>query len=161
MEEKKTLFDYLAQVFVIFGFSILVLNIFCLMFGNSAQEISTMFALGSRGIPAGICFQFLCISVLVVAARFVFFTDTLIRNMPIWLRTICMLATVIVVIVAFTITFRWFPADMWQSWAMFLLCFGISFLSSCFVMAIKEKMENRKMANALQKLKEQEEQHAN
>ncbi|MCI9448388.1 MAG: hypothetical protein HFH36_13680 [Lachnospiraceae bacterium] len=157
MEEKKTLFDYLAQVFVIFGFSILVLNIFCLMFGNSAQEISTMFALGSRGIPAGICFQFLCISVLVVAARFVFFTDTLIRNMPIWLRTICMLATVIVVIVAFTITFRWFPADMWQSWAMFLLCFGISFLSSCFVMAIKEKMENRKMANALQKLKEQEE----
>ncbi len=68
-----------------------------------------------------------------------------------------MLATVIVVIVAFTITFRWFPADMWQSWAMFLLCFGISFLSSCFVMAIKEKMENRKMANALQKLKEQEE----
>ena len=157
MEEKKTLFDYLAQVFVIFGFSILVLNIFCLMFGNSAQEISTMFALGSRGIPAGICFHFLCISVLVVAARFVFFTDTLIRNMPIWLRTICMLATVIVVIVAFTITFRWFPADMWQSWAMFLLCFGISFLSSCFVMAIKEKMENRKMANALQKLKEQEE----
>lgn len=157
MEEKKTLFAYLAQVFVIFGFSILVLNIFCLMFGNSAQEISTMFALGSRGIPAGICFQFLCISVLVVAARFVFFTDTLIRNMPIWLRTICMLATVIVVIVAFTITFRWFPADMWQSWAMFLLCFGISFLSSCFVMAIKEKMENRKMANALQKLKEQEE----
>ena len=157
MEEKKTLFDYLAQVFVIFGFSILVLNIFCLMFGNSAQEISTMFALGSRGIPAGICFQFLCISVLVVAARFVFFTDTLIRNMPIWLRTICMLATVIVVIVAFTITFRWFPADMWQSWAMFLLCFGISFLSSCFVMAIKEKMENRKMANALQKLKDQEE----
>ena len=139
MEEKKTLFDYLAQVFVIFGFSILVLNIFCLMFGNSAQEISTMFALGSRGIPAGICFQFLCISVLVVAARFVFFTDTLIRNMPIWLRTICMLATVIVVIVAFTITFRWFPADMWQSWAMFLLCFGISFLSSCFVMAIKDR----------------------
>lgn len=157
MEEKKTLFDYLAQVFVIFGFSILVLNIFCLMFGNSAQEISTMFALGSRGIPAGICFQFLCISVLVVGARFVFFTDTLIRNMPIWLRTICMLATVIVIIVAFTITFRWFPADMWQSWAMFLLCFGISFLGSCFVMAIKEKMENRKMANALQKLKEQEE----
>lgn len=157
MEEKKTLFDYLAQVFVIFGFSILVLNIFCLMFGNSAREISTMFALGSRGIPTGVCFQFLCISAMVVGARFVFFTDTLVRNMPIWLRTICMLATVIAIIAAFIITFRWFPADMWQPWAMFLLCFGISFLGSCLVMAIKEKAENRKMADALQKLKEQEE----
>ena len=61
MEEKKTVFDYLAQVFVVFGFAMLVMNLLCLVLGESAAEISTMFALGRRGIPVEVVFQFLAI----------------------------------------------------------------------------------------------------
>ena len=80
MEEKKTIFDYLAQVMIIFGFAMLVLNIFCLIFGNAAKDISAIFELGDQGIPVGITLQFLCISALVTGLRFVFFTDMIIKT---------------------------------------------------------------------------------
>ena len=157
MDEKRTIFDYLSQVLILFGFTILMLNIFCLIFGASAKDFSAMFALGNQGIPVGICFQFLCVSFLIAGVRVLFFTDTFIKNMAIWLRTICMLAAVILIIAVFAVAFHWFPADMWQPWAMFLVCFGISFLGSYLVMLIKERTENRRMEEALQRLKGKEE----
>lgn len=156
MEEKKTIFDYLAQIMAVFGFSMLIMNIFCLIFGESAKDFSAMFRLGDQGIPAGLAFQFLSLSALVTGIRFLFFTDIVIKKMPIWLRTICMLVLIVAVIAVFIVIFDWFPVDMWQSWAMFLVCFGISFAGSILVMAIKEKAENRKMEEALRRLKERQ-----
>lgn len=156
MDEKKTIFNYLAQVMIVFGFAMLVMNVFCLVFGNSAKDFSSMFELGSQGIPAKIAFQFLLVSALIIGLRSIFFTDMLIKKMPIWLRTICMLVSVVIIIAAFIIAFHWFPVNMWQPWAMFFICFGSSFLGSYFIMAIKEKEENRQMEEALQRLKEKE-----
>jgi len=156
MGEKKTIFNYLAQVMIVFGFAMLVMNIFCLIFGNSAKDFSSMFELGNQGIPVKIAFQFLIVSALIIGLRIIFFTDMLIKKMPIWLRTICMLVSVVIIIAAFIIAFHWFPINMWQSWAMFLICFGISFLGSYFIMTIKEKIENRQMEEALRRLKEKE-----
>lgn len=157
MEEKKTVFDYLGEVLTIFGFTMLTINIFCVVFGESAQEFSAMFALGNKGIPVTIAFQFFCVSVLIVGIRFVFFTDTLLKNMPIWLRTLCMLTSLILLIAAFVIAFGWFPVTMWKPWVMFVICFGLSFLGSYAVMLIKERVENKRMEEALQRLKEKEE----
>ena len=156
MEEKKTIFDYLAQVMIIFGFAMLVLNIFCLVFGNAAKDISAIFKLGDQGIPVEIAVQFLCISALITGGRFMFFTDVIIQKMPIWLRTICMLTFVVIIIAAFIIIFNWFPVNMWQPWAMFFVCFGLSFLGSFLVVLVKEKVENKRMEEALRRLKEKE-----
>ena len=157
MEEKKTIFDYLAQVMIIFGFAMLVLNIFCLVFGNDAKDISAIFQLGDQGIPVGITLQFLCVSFLITGVRFVFFTDVIIQKMPIWLRTICMLTIIVIIIAAFIILFNWFPVNMWQPWAMFFVCFGLSFLGTYTVVTVQEKIENKRMEEALQRLKEKEE----
>lgn len=157
MEEKRTVFDYLAQVLLIFGFAMLTLNVFCLVFGNSAKEFSAMFALGDRGIPVQIVFQFLGVSVLLVGVRFLFFTDMVIKKMPVWLRTVCMLTVIVMIIAAFVIAFDWFPVNMWQPWAMFFICFILSFLGSYFVMMVRAKVENDRMDEALQRLKEMEE----
>ncbi len=157
MEERGTVFDYLAQVLIIFGFAMLMLNVFCILFGDSAREVSTMYALGGDGVPTEVAFQFLAVSFFVVGARFLFFTDWLIKEMAIWLRTVCMLSTVIVIIAIFATLFGWIPKNMWQAWAMFLVCFGVSFVGSCFVMTVKEKVENKRMEEALRRLKEGEE----
>lgn len=156
MDENKGIFDYLTQVFVVFGFSMLVLNIFCIMFGDSAQGLSSMFALGSQGLPVEMAFQYLGICVLIVGIRFVFFTDRLIKNMSIPLRTVCMLGSVLLITVVFIIRFQWFPIDLWQAWAMFFLCFAVCFIGSYFTMLLKEKTENRKLNEALSKLKKKE-----
>lgn len=156
MEKGKTVFDYLAQVMIVFGFTMLALNIFCIVLGNSAKDFSAMFELGNQGIPVGISFQFLCVSALIIGVKLVFFTDMLIKNMPIWLRTICMLTVIIVIIVIFSVVFNWFPVDRWQSWVAFLISFGLSFLGSYLVVVMKEKTENRKMEEALRRIKEKE-----
>ena len=156
MEEKRTIFDYLAQVLIIYGFAMLSMNIFCFVFGNSAKGFSAMFELGSQGVQTKFAFQFLLISVLIAGVRFLFFTDIFIQKMPIWLRTICMLAAVVIIIVTFIVVFHWFPTDLWQPWMMFFVCFGISFLGSYCVMILREKVENRRMDEALQRLKEGE-----
>ena len=156
MDKKKTVFNYMAQVMIVFGFAMLVMNIFCLVFGNSAKGFSSMFELGNQGVPVKIAFQFLLVSALITGLRVIFFTDMLIKKMPIWLRTICMLVSVVTIIAAFIIAFHWFPVDMWQPWAMFFVCFGISFLGSYLIMTLKEKIENRQMEEALRRLKEKE-----
>ncbi len=156
MEDRKTIFDYLTQMMVVFGVSMLILNIFCLAFGNSAMDFSAMFALGNQGVPVKIAFEFFVISALITGIRFLFFTDIWIRKMPVWARTVCMSVSVITVIAVFIVWFGWFPIDMWQPWTMFLVCFGVSFAASFFVMVIKERVENRKMEAALKRLKEKE-----
>lgn len=156
MKEKKNIFTFLAEVILIFGFTILVLNIFCIFFGNSAKGFSAMFELGNQGVPVQIAFQFLGLSFLIAGARMLFFTDIIIKKMPIWLRTVCMLTAVVVMISLFCIIFHWFPVNMWQPWLMFFVCFGVSFLGSCFVMSLKEKMENKQLEEALHRLKEKE-----
>lgn len=157
MEEKRTILDYLAQVLTIFGFSMLILNGLCMIFGEGAKEISAMFALGGQGIPTEIVFQFLCVAALTVGLRLVFFTDILIKRMPIWLRTVCMLTAIIGIIAVFAVAFDWFPVNQWEPWAMFFVCFGISFLGSYSAMVIRERAENKRMEEALRRLKEREE----
>ena len=85
MEERKTVFDFLAQVLILFGLTIAILNVFSLLFGESAKDLSAMFALGNQGLPTEICFQFLAVSFLIAGIRILFFTDMLIKNMAIWL----------------------------------------------------------------------------
>ncbi|MCI8746174.1 MAG: hypothetical protein HFI25_10960 [Lachnospiraceae bacterium] len=156
MEEKRSILDYLAQVLLIFGFAMVMINLFCLAFGASAEEFSAMFSLGDKGIPVNVVFQFLTVSLLITALRFVFFTDTFIRKMTLWLRSLCLFTGIVIVISAFIIAFRWFPVGMWQSWAMFFACFGLSALGSYLVMNLKKKDENRRMEKALERLKAEE-----
>lgn len=154
MDERKTIFGYLAEVLIVFGFTMVVLNLFCILFGASAKEFSTIFALGRKGIAVDTALQFLGLSVLIVGLRFLCFTDVVIKRMPVWCRTACMISVVLLVMVIFIFAFRWFPIEMWQAWVMFFLCFGMCFLGSLTVMVWKEKTENKRMEEALKKLKE-------
>ncbi|MCM1496083.1 MAG: hypothetical protein NC089_09845 [Bacteroides sp.] len=155
MEEKKTIFDYIGQVFLIFGITIGILNIFCLLFGDSAKEISTLFSLGSQGLSILTTFQFFLVSACIVIVKFIFFTDCCIKKMSIAMRTVCMITVVLIIIAVFVWVCGWFPVNMWKPWLMFFLCFGISFGISMAVTMVKERLENRKMEEALHRLKQE------
>lgn len=156
MRKKGTIFDYVGLVFKVFGFSILWLNLFCLLFGETAKEISTMFAFGNAGLSVETMLEFFLVSVITVVLQILFFTDMVIKKMPLAVRTVCMFASEIAVLALFIAGCGWFPVDMWLPWAMFFLCFGISAGVSVAVSILKEKSENRKMQEALQRLKEGE-----
>lgn len=154
MEEQKTIFDYLGQVMITFGFSVVVMNVLCLLVGEEAREVSTIYSLGKEGLSVATMLQFLGVAVCITGLRFLFFTDRIIKQMSITMRTVCMLTVIVAVIVLCVVLFGWFPVDMWESWAAFLLTFSFCFVGSLLVMHFKEKAENRKMEEALRRIKE-------
>ncbi len=155
MEERRTVFDYLARVFGMFGGMVALMSVFCLLFGESAKGISTMFALGKNGIAMGTLGQYFLVSVLTELLRIVFFTDILVKDKPVVFRTAGMVGSEIFIIVCFICLFGWFPVNMWQPWVMFFLCFLLCFAVSTAVTAWRERAENRRMETALRKLKQE------
>ena len=154
MQKKKTIFDFLGQVFFLFGIMMLLLIVLCLIFGDGAKDISNMFSMGSFGLSIHTMLQFFAVSIITTGARFLFFNDAVLKKASITVRTACMLLTIVLTIIFFICKFAWFPINMWQPWVMFAVSFGICFGVSLFITYLKEKLDNRNMESALNKLKE-------
>lgn len=154
MEERKHLLTYVEQVFMVLGISLLVVAVTCAIVGEEARQYSTMFALGSAGIPVNTVLEYLLSSVCITALRFVFFTDTLIKRWSVAGRTIGMLGAVIVLIGVLAYVFGWFPVDDPKCWLAFLVSFGVCFLFSAVVSVKKERSENQQLERALRQMKE-------
>ena len=155
MEKKPTVFDYLSQVFMIFGITILLLNIFCLIFGETAREFSAIFALGSEGLSVETMLQFLLAIAITITFRFIFMTDLIIKKMPLSARVITVFAAAFLNIVVFVIVCGWFPVNNLLAWIMFIISFAVSCTLSTLVSILWEKTENKRLAEALDKLKEE------
>lgn len=154
MEERKTIFDYLGKIFMTFGISMVAVMIFTWLVGDDAGTISDMFLLGGEGVAIETMLQYLILSALIIGIRYVFFTDSLIKQMPLVARTAGMLVSVITVIVGFVICFHWFPANEWRAWVMFVVCFACCFLVSVVVTIINHR-ENKKMEEGLSRMQKQ------
>lgn len=155
MEERKHLFDYLGQIFMIFGITMAVVTAICAVVGDEAKGYSSMFAFGSGGVPVRTVFQFLLSSVCITALRVLFFTDILIKKMSVVKRTVSMVALVILLIGVFAALFGWFPVDDPKCWAACLISFAICFTISASLSVLKERMENKRLAEGLQQIKEE------
>lgn len=155
MEKNFSLLKYLSQVFMIYGITSGLLNIFCILFGTSAYGLSTIFSLGNSGVSVATSFQFLLAVSIIVGLRFVFMTDILIKKMPLAARIITMFAAAFAAILVFIFIFGWFPADMPIAWIMFIVCFIISCTVSTMISVLAEKQENRRLEEALKRYKEE------
>lgn len=155
MDKRFTLFGFLAQVFMIYGIIIALLNIFCLLFGSEAAGYSTIFSLANAGLSVATSMQFLLAITIVIALRLVFMTDTLIKNMPLGVRIAALFVSGFAVIIAFVFLFGWFPVDDPLAWIMFLICFPVSCTVSVVISTAAERQENRKLDDALKRIKEE------
>lgn len=155
IEEKKTIFSYIYQVFGIFGFMIFCMQIFTYLLGDSAKEISSLYSLGKEGVPQNVMLEFFCVSVVIVLLRYAFFTDRWIKRMSVFKRSLCVVIGIMILFSVFIYLFHWFPMNMWEPWVMFILCFGVCYGGSLAVTAVKMKGENEKLEQGLKRLKEQ------
>lgn len=158
MEKKNTIFDFIGQIFIIYGFSIICLIIFVYLFGEDAKEYATIFELGSEGISLATLLQFLLNAVMINGFRQLFMGATIIKNMSLVLRTLCMFTSIIIMMILFVWLFGWFPVNDWLPWVSFAICFIISSLVGFLVWVLKEKTENKKMQEALERMQKGTEQ---
>lgn len=155
MDKRFTIFRFLAQVFMIYGITTGLLNIFCLLFGSDAEGYSTMFSLAGAGVSVATSLQFLLALTVVMILRMVFMSDVLIKNMPLGARIAAMFASVFAVIIGCVFLFGWFPANDPLAWVMFIVCFAVSCGISVTISAIAERQENRRLEEALKRVKEE------
>lgn len=156
MIRKNTIFDFMTSVLMIFGISVISICVFTFLFGENAKEISTIFALGKNGIPLTTLIQFLIMAFIITAMKWIFFTDKLIKNLSIAFRTVLMFLSIIILIVVFAALFQWFPINMAAPWIMFFICFAVFAAASIVISTLKEKSENEKMQEALERLRQED-----
>ena len=153
MEEKKNVFDYIRQLFTIYGVMVLIFIIFNLIIGDEAKSISTLFTLGSIGLTSATLLQLFFMAVIITVAQNIFLTDILIKNMALIVRNILFFVTILIAIPIFVIIFGWFPINNVVAWIGFVVSFVVCTGVSAWLMHLEEKAENRKMQEALNRLK--------
>lgn len=156
MIKRNTIFDFMTNVLVVFAISVISIGIFTFLFGKDAEGVSSIFALGEKGIPLSTIIQFLVMAFIITMFRWVFFTDKLIKILSLTVRTILMFVMIIIMIVVFAAVFQWFPVNMVKPWIMFFICFAICATVSVIISSIKEKKENEKLQEALENLKQED-----
>lgn len=156
MIKKNTIFDFMVHVMIVFSISVISICIFTLLFGKDAKEISSIFALGEKGIPLSTIIQFLMLAFIITMLRWIFLTDKFIKTLSLTLRIILMFIMIIVTIAIFAAIFQWFPVNMIKPWLMFFACFIICSIISVIISNLKEKKENEKLQEALELLKQED-----
>ena len=101
MENRPTILKLLQKVFVIYGITTLILNIFTLIFGDAAKEMSTIFSFGNEALGVKTAMQFLLAVVILVLIETLFTTDILIKKMKIPMRICLMFICIFAVISLF------------------------------------------------------------
>lgn len=158
MEEKKTLFDYIGQIFCTYGIIVVIFIIFNKVIGDLACEVSTLFSLGSAGLSGDTLLQLFGLALVLSVFEIIFYTDVIIRKISVVVRHLFFFSSTMVTMLVFALLFGWFPLNDWRAWVGFLSSYAICTGISVWITSIREKAENRKMSQALKKLtKEQEE----
>ena len=156
MEDKKTVFNYISQLFAIYGVVVAIFVAINLIIGNEAGNVSTLFGLGSAGLSSKTLIELFVLVVIVTIDDNVFHTDIIIKNMPLIVRNILFFAVILVTITVFAAVFGWFPLNDIGSWIGFIVSFSVCAVFSSFLMRLEEKAENKKMQEALKNITKRE-----
>ena len=153
MEDNKTIFNYIGQVFATYGMILFIFIIFGIMIGDNASGSSSLFELGNQGSTIATLLQLFILAIIISVAQIAFLTDRWIKNLSILFRNVLFFGIVVLTIVIFAILFGWFPIDDVKSWIGFVLSFVVCTAISVTIRGLKEQAENKKMEQALNKIK--------
>lgn len=151
MEEKRTVFSYIGQMFSTYGVMVVIFIVFCMVLDESTGEYSTLFELAGRGLTINTLLQLLFLALIVTVSQVVFLTDTICKNLSMVLRNVFFFSTILIAVILFACIFAWFPIGDVRAWIGFGISFAVSMAVSIFITRIVEKTENSKMQEALEK----------
>ena len=153
MEDRKTIFEYIGQLFTTFGIMVVIFIVINLIIGSEAGSVSTLFALGPAGLSSSTLLELLLLALIITIAQNIFLSDVLIKNMMLTIRNILFFVTILAAITVFVILFGWFPINNAGAWIGFIVSFAVCTAVSAILMRLEEQAENKEMQEALNKLK--------
>ncbi|MBR3464745.1 MAG: DUF3021 family protein [Clostridiales bacterium] len=153
MDDNKNIFDYIKQLFTSFGIVVLLFIAINIIIGNEASSVSSLFALGAKGLSTATLLQLLFLVLIITVAQNIFLSDLVIKNMALVVRNILFFATIMAAITVFAVVFGWFPLNNVAAWIGFIVSFAFCSVISSVIMRLEENAENKKMQDALNRLK--------
>ena len=150
MEEKKTVFYYVRQAFATYGVIVLVFAIMSIVIGERTKDYAALFFMGNAGMSMPILMELLLLAVIITLAQVVFLTDIWIMNMSMMIRNVLFFVSVLIV-VFMIVAFNWFPTRDMTAWLGFIISYALSMIISVLITRLKERAENTKMQEALDK----------
>lgn len=157
MEDNKTIFNYIGELFATYGIIMLMFVILNLALGDIAKGYTSFFEYGSGSFSTSTMLQLFLLSVIICIARNLFLTDKWIKSMSIVVRNLAFFITVTITIILFVILFAWFPVNDIAAWIGFIVSFAVCSAIGVLTSKLKERTANRKMAQALERFKNEEE----
>lgn len=143
-DENKKIISSTAEVFTL---SVILIAIFNFIFRSESAEISKyseLFTLCGQGLSLKALAELLFMAVAISLVRYFWFSDRFFKNMLMFRRITFMLISMFVLAAIFSASFRWFPIDMWEAWAGFIISFIFSTLIGYGSMMIRSKIESNK-----------------
>ncbi len=153
---KKFLSDYITNVLRNLGLAALALSAFVSLFGEQAKDITPLAALGSAGITVRVMLQMLLANLIAVALARLFLSETVIKDMKPGLRVILATGSAFLTVLVCILAFGWIPLHEKGGIAgfiCFVCCFLICFVSRAVLFLRREKQENQRLADALDRYK--------
>lgn len=155
MERSKTIFNYIGQLFATYGIIVTIFIAFTYLIGDNAKNMSSLYRLGSQGLSLATLIQLLALACIITFAQILLLTDHWIKSMYMVLRNIIFFVTICVAIGGFAVIFEWFPVSNIMAWVAFVISYIVCTGISVFISKLRENAENKKMEQALDKLKKQ------
>ncbi|MBO4460440.1 MAG: DUF3021 family protein [Clostridiales bacterium] len=156
MEDNKTVFNYLGELFSTYGIILLIFVVLNYLLGDIANGYSSFFELGKGGLTTATMLQLFLLSVIICIARNLFLTDRWIKKLRIVIRNTLFFVTITISIIIFVLLFGWFPANDITAWIGFILSFAICSVAGVLLSKLREQTENKKMEKALERFKDTE-----
>ena len=155
MDDRKTVFEYISQLFMTCGIMVVIFIVINLFIGDEAGRVSSLFALGVAGLSSATLLELLLLAFIITVAQNIFLTDIIIRNMALIVRNILFFAAIMAAIIVFVIIFGRFPVYNAAAWIGFFISFAVCTAISAVIMHFEEQAENKKMQEALRRFNKQ------
>ena len=154
MEERKTIYHYLGQLFFMYGIIVLIFVFLSYTVNEQAVQSSPLFALGKEGLTMDTLVQLFGFCVCLLLLRILFLTDVVIKNLQIAIRSLCFVVATVLIIILFVYLFSWFPMNDRNAWIGFFVSYTICTSVGILISLLKEKAENKKMEQGLKRIRE-------
>ena len=82
MEENKSIFSYITQLFATYGLIVVIFMIFGSVIGDLASEHSTLFSMKNAGFSISTLAQLFLLALVITVTQIVFLTDK-------WIKSLC------------------------------------------------------------------------
>ena len=154
MEEKKTIYHYLGQLFFMYGIIVLIFVFLSCTVNEQAVQSSPLFALGKEGLTMDTLVQLFGFCVCLLLLRILFLTDVVIKNLQIAIRSLCFVVATVLIIILFVYSFSWFSMNDTNAWIGFFVSYTVCTSVGILISLLKEKAENKKMEQGLKRIRE-------